>query len=325
MSVFDRIPAPLRRSARKVLGDERVDAMRDGIIRRYYAPGMVSRSGPVAYRFRRYVLRRPPRLHRVVVHITDHCNLNCRGCTHFSNIAKPAFADLDEFTRDFTRLARLFPDITEIYLLGGEPLLHPQLESFVRVTRRLFPDSRINLMSNAVLVPKMDEAFWQMLIDTDAWLVCDLYPAKIDVERVERLAAEHGVKFEWVEPRGEFFKLPIDPTGSQDAADSFARCRTVSNCPILRHGRLYPCAYIAYIDLFEERFETSGLEAGCEDSVSIYDTDDAYKVMDFLLSPVPWCSHCDFDRMEQFDWARTERTPEEWLVTSDAACGDRRD
>ena len=40
-------------------------------------------------------------------HIVDHCNLNCVGCSHFSPISNPWFEDIEDFKRDFERLAEL--------------------------------------------------------------------------------------------------------------------------------------------------------------------------------------------------------------------------
>jgi hypothetical protein len=191
------------------------------------------------------------------------------------------------------------------------------VESFIRITRERFPKARINLMSNGVMVPRMPESFWTTMHETGAWLLLDLYPIGLPVEKIEQLASEHEVNLEWTDPRGEFFKLPLDLEGTQDAADSFERCRGVNNCPTLRDGRLYPCAFCAYIDIFEDRFGVEGVEAGPDDSISIYDEDDPYVIMDFLLSPVPWCSHCDFDSMTNYEWARSERCIEEWTVDGD--------
>ena len=281
--------------------------------------GMASREYKLTYAWDRHVTHRRPVLHRLVVHITDHCNLNCAGCTHFSNISPAHFADLGEFGRDMDRLRDLFDGITEIYLLGGEPLLHPEVDRFVRVTRDHFPDARINLMTNGVLGDRMTDATWKALAETGSYVVCDLYPVELPVDAMNEAAARFGAKIDWTEPRGEFFRLPIDPTGSKDAADAFRRCRWVNNCPILRDGRLYPCAYIAYIDVLKRRYDLEGLEAADADSVSIYDTDDPYAIMDVLLEPVPWCRHCDFDGLEMRPWARSTRCADEWIATPPSA------
>ena len=57
-------------------------------------------------------------------HITDHCNLKCRGCSHFSPLAQEWFESVEDFKKDFSQLASLMP-VNIIRLMGGEPLLHP--------------------------------------------------------------------------------------------------------------------------------------------------------------------------------------------------------
>ena len=40
-------------------------------------------------------------------HITEACNLNCRGCSHFSVLAKPKHKDLGEFEKEMKRMAEI--------------------------------------------------------------------------------------------------------------------------------------------------------------------------------------------------------------------------
>ena len=305
------IPGFARHAARVVLPKKTGDKLRDWVVAHYYEQGMVSRDGVVEYWWRRHVLRKPPRLHRLVAHITDHCNLDCRGCSHFSNIADPAFADPEQLDREFARLSKLF-DISELYLLGGEPLLHPKVLEFVRSARGHFPRTKIILLTNGILLPRMQDEFWRVLGQERITLMYDDYPIRLQTERIAQLAKDNGINVELATHDDAFLKLPIDFEGSQDEASSFARCRMNMNCPILRNGRLYPCAYIAYIDLFISRFGVEGLEPSDDDSISIFDNDDPYKIMDFLLHPVPWCRHCDFDSAEPFDWGRSSRSIDEW-------------
>lgn len=278
-----------------------------------HIPWMVNREHPAVYSFKRHVLKKNPHLHRLVVHLTDHCNLNCRGCTHFSNIAEPNFADVAQFETEFKRLAEIFSGMTEIYLLGGEPLLHPDVIRFMEIAREAFPDARINLMSNGVLVPRMGEDFWHALHDNNIWLVCDLYPINLKIDEIERLSAQYQVNLEWTDPRAEFFKLPLDLSGSQDATDSFRKCEGVNNCVILRDGRLYPCAYIAYIDIFKKKYDIEGLEPTEEDSISIFGDATPYEIFDFLCEPVPWCKYCDLDSKTVSQWGHSKKTINEWL------------
>jgi len=279
----------------------------------FYSDGMVLRESWPQYWWDRRIAKRKPVLHRLVVHITDHCNLNCAGCTHFSNISDPSYADVGAFEKDINRLSTLFANISEIYLLGGEPLLHPDVISFMRVTRAAFPNARINVMTNGVLAHRMEAPFWEALAQYNVVLVCDLYPIALKVDKVNALAAKYGATIEWTESRDEFFRLPIDPKGCHDAADAFKRCRWVNNCPIMRDGKLYPCAYIAYAYILKKKFDLPGMEVTEKDEISIYDTDDPYEIMEFLLNPVPWCRYCDFDSMKMRAWDRSKHLPSEWI------------
>ncbi len=98
---------------------------------------------------------------------------------------------------------------------------------------------------------------------------------------------------------------------------AFQGCGGVNNCVILRDGRLYPCAYIAYIDIFKERFGVDGMEPTEEDSISIFEDHTPWEIFDFLCEPVPWCKHCDVDAVETYQWGRSARSIDEWTSSED--------
>ncbi len=277
---------------------------------------MVSREPRPVVWLRRAVLRRKPVLYHFEVHITDHCNLNCRGCAHFSNLCEPTFAELGALESDMARMAGHFSAVHQIYLLGGEPLLHPQVAEFVRMARQYFPTTTISLMTNGTLVTRQGEEFWSALHDTGVILLCDSYPIDLPVDEINRLGTEHEVKVEWTVPRVEFFKIPIDPNGGHDPAASFRACQGFNNCPIVKDGRIYPCAYVAFADVFRERFGVDGLDVTDADSISIASDVDGDAIMAFLSTPVPWCRHCDMDGRSFVTWGRSTRSIAEWTSTS---------
>ena len=53
--------------------------------------------------------------------------------------------------------------IAEIQLLGGEPLLHPQITLFLETTRKHFPHNTINIVSNGILLKKQSKEFWDIV------------------------------------------------------------------------------------------------------------------------------------------------------------------
>ena len=110
-------------------------------------------------------------------HVADHCNLNCRGCEHYSGLVKkPHFTDLKKFTKDFERLHEFIDDLGMIRILGGEPLLNPDINEYIKLSRRLYPQTIIHIVTNAILLPKMPEKFFETLREYHAAISISFYP-----------------------------------------------------------------------------------------------------------------------------------------------------
>jgi MoaA/NifB/PqqE/SkfB family radical SAM enzyme len=314
MGILQHIPPSVRGAVRDLLPERVVEAARESLLRRTHFKSMVSRDSRTSRWFRLNVLRQRPRLYHFEIHITDHCNLNCKGCAHFSNLCEPTFTNLTEYEADIRAMSGIFSAVDQIYLLGGEPLLHPDVASFVRVARCVFPNSRIYLMTNGILVTRMDDEFWRALAGSRVVLLCDSYPIRLPIDEIEGLGERFGVTVEWTISRREFFKIPIDANGGHDPARSFKRCQGFNNCPIVRDGRLYPCAYVAFADVFRERFGIEGLRVDGRDWVSIREHPDPAEVMKFLTRPVPWCENCDMEHRELFEWGVSKGVIDEWTI-----------
>ncbi|MDA3936004.1 MAG: radical SAM protein [Actinomycetota bacterium] len=282
---------------------------------------MVSRDPRIVVWFRRAVLHRAPVLQHFEIHLTDHCNLNCKGCSHFSNLCSPAFVDLSGFETDMRAIAGLFSQVRHIYLLGGEPLLHPEISAFIRLAREIFPDTRIQLLTNGTLVTRMPEEFWLALAETGIGLQCDSYPIELPRAEIESLAARYGALFEWTRLRDQFRKTPIDPAGCHDPAASFASCQGFCNCPIVRNGQLYPCAYTAYSHVLRDHFGIEELATTDADSIALDPAPNPEDVMHFLQNPVPWCGFCDMESRTFYAWERSSKDMHEW-IKEPALCAD---
>ena len=70
---------------------------------------------------------------RIEYHVIDKCNLNCKSCSHFSNLVdKEIPKSLDQIKKDFKKIWDLTDQgstycVEKVTLLGGEPLLYPYL------------------------------------------------------------------------------------------------------------------------------------------------------------------------------------------------------
>lgn len=247
----------------------------------------------------------------IEVHLTDHCNLNCRGCGHFSPLFDPSFADPSRFETDMSRLAQLFDSVGRLHLLGGEPLLHPRVNDLLRIARAAFPDAPISLVTNGLLLGRMDDSFWSAVASTDTRVDVTRYPARLDVDRLVRLARAHRVMLRMTGRKERFFKIPLCASDTGDARSSFESCRHLFACPNLRDGRIYPCPTIPLASALTRAFGIE-LPPGPLDSLDIHHAS-AEEVLRFLDGSVPWCRNCRVEEVSWFDWGPSHREATEWL------------
>lgn len=262
---------------------------------------------------------------RLELSLVDHCNLNCKGCTHYCPIAPEHFMLLDELDRNLGRLAKVDNSMFKsIYLLGGEPLLHPGIAQACRIARRHFPGAELKLLTNGMKVCRMPDDFWQACRETDTVISVTVYPVMIDYDAIRLMCNEQNVRYEiFHQPvDGAFFsKHTIDDVNPGNRHLNFLHCYQIG-CLTLRAGRIYPCSTSAYADLVNEAFGRNFAVTHPRDGRrhGDYVEVDAVKARRDLLRlkncPTRFCRYCT--RLEPTDWAPSRREPSEWLpVRSD--------
>jgi len=320
MTIAEKTSDLVRRLMNVVLPARAAEA----VARRLATRSLVTRDPEVLIWFRRVVLRHKPVLFHFEVQLAEHCNRDCKACSTFSTLSAPALADLKEVESDLEDMARIFSRVREIHLIGGEPLLHPQVLDFCRVARKHFPKSRISLKTNGTLLMAQPEQFWNTLSENRITLLLDSYPADVPAVEINAMGKRHHVRVVWTDPRFQFWTIPVDVSGGHDAASSFKGCRGLNNRPLLRHGQLYPCAYVARAEVFRERFGVAGLQVYPTDSIGIRDEPDPEQVFAFLRNPVHWCSNCDMDNKEFHGWEPSTHDIAEWTCRAQSLPGQVR-
>ena len=95
------------------------------------------------------------------INISYGCNLKCEYCTHLGRYMK-GIVPLEELLHWYrTWSQKIYPH--RIRILGGEPLLHPHLETVLHETRNYWKDSHIELITNGLLLPKMKPSVFTAL------------------------------------------------------------------------------------------------------------------------------------------------------------------
>ncbi|MDR0553492.1 MAG: radical SAM protein [Treponema sp.] len=266
----------------------------------------------------------------IEVHVTEHCNLNCAGCSHFSCLAGEEYLEPEQFEKDFKRLAELTDRFFVIKILGGEPLLHPRITEFFEIARKYFPTTAVQLTTNGILLTKMPEEFWRSCRKNNIVVSISQYPIRLPKKEIKRIAGEHKVRlvFNGSTDEHRMCKMPLDLTGSQDIAKSHRKCAISWGCCVtLREGRIYTCCVAAHIKFFNAYFKQN-LVIGEKDYVDIYaiggnkscggaitsiqNGKDA--LIDFLEKPFPFCRYCKTsDTKFAQRWGISKKEITEWI------------
>jgi hypothetical protein len=265
--------------------------------------------------------RRPPmKTLSFETHMADHCNIACWGCSHFSPLSDEWFADTETFAKDLNRLSELLDGkIGMIRLMGGEPLLHPELEKFFPIARNAFPSGDIRVVTNGILLNKKEVRFWRECSAHKIKIAVTVYP---HMEKQFEAARSRGRTFGVdVFPHGgsvgadkTSLHYPFDLSGEQSPASSFTQC-PIFGCTTLREGRLYPCSPRAYLYIFNKYFPEHALPESEKDSIDIHAAKSAAEIFDFLSRPIPFCRFCHVDKISDTgSWRQSKKEIGEWSL-----------
>lgn len=162
------------------------------------------------------------KLEYLELHITDSCNLNCKGCSHCAGlVAQGQHIPLESYKNDLKRLKEFIPEIRKLRLLGGEPFLNPEISEYVTWARKVYPDSDIRVVTNGLLCLKADKKIYQALRENQVMLDISCYPPTEKIkEKLEALFVQEGVAFRFSAPIEKFAKR-VNLQGDSDAEAAF--------------------------------------------------------------------------------------------------------
>lgn len=251
---------------------------------------------------------------RVEFVVTDHCNLNCKGCTHYSPLAPDEMEDFAILERNIMHIGKTCgADIAAAYLIGGETLLYPRLCEAMRALRRGFPQSRLYVFTNGIALPRMSDEFWDTCRSEGIVLAVTRYPIKIDYDRIIELCHEKGVETEVFGDRSmadSFFRFALDPTKSQNRRMSHFKCYN-RGCISVIGDRIYPCSISACVGHLNKACGTK-FEHTRGDYLTVTDVTCADRLKRLRDRPVPFCGYC-INPPSTVTYGPSRRAKEEWV------------
>jgi MoaA/NifB/PqqE/SkfB family radical SAM enzyme len=263
-------------------------------------------------------LYKQPYLAYFELNIVDHCNITCKSCSHFSPLAEAHVSPLDSVQNDLRRMSELTAqNVDEIHILGGEPLLHPELKEILISARQTFPKTIIAVITNGVLLLKQDEKFWNVCKENLITIEVTKYPIKLDYPKILKEVEDRGITFKFHSYTGKapkmLYKLPLDREGRQDADKSFYNCTLANRWIALMDGKIYTCQTAPNVFHFNKRFGVSmDLQDG--DYLDIYKAKNIEEILSFLCIPKPFCKYCKTTEIiNGIPWQASTKEINEWV------------
>lgn len=109
-------------------------------------------------------------LDRLEFYITNVCNLTCNGCNRYNNYKFSGWESWEEAEPILTEWSKKI-DIQHPVILGGEPLLNPDIVKWINGLRRLWPDrSGVQVQSNGTRINSVKGLFEALDPATGNWI-----------------------------------------------------------------------------------------------------------------------------------------------------------
>lgn len=242
------------------------------------------------------------KLEHLEMHISHSCNLQCKFCSHYCDIGYPGIVEHEtggEWIQTWSR--RLLPD--RFYILGGEPLLNPELGKYIRTAGQCFPSSKRIVVTNGLLLRAIEDLL-PLFIATGTRLHISLHPVpahfKETMEDAIRLSdrwLRRGLLVSirpiqgWSVPYMGAGTGMVPYEGGTPEECFMANCGG-KTCVNLHQGKIWKCPPLAYLPMVfdkltnKERWrrflEYAPIEPDAKDD----------EIANFLGAPSEYCDIC---------------------------------
>ena len=247
-----------------------------------------------------------PFLNYLETNVVDYCNLNCKGCAHFSNICtKEAYLDLKEYKSDLKLICQNF-NVYCFRLLGGEPLLHPNIGEVIRITRYYLPCSRLFLVTNGLKIQQLKQEILDIIRENRIIITISVYKKNQNqMNNIINILKENSIMYlinddyfsdghviEYFNKRLMLSKKIKDDYKNLTCGGRF--------CKFLRNGKISKCYYPLLIEILNNHFNIH-FEVSENDYIDLKKITNAWEEIEKMKRKIPFCDYCHIDD-EKFQW-----------------------
>lgn len=255
------------------------------------------------------------------IDVAPHCNLSCRGCMHLSPVWSKEFIDPEVLRSDLGTMAKFY-HTRYLGLVGGEPLLHPDILSVIAAVRESKISDRVSVTTNGVLLWKMPDEFWKAVDKVKV----SVYPGKEMTPKQGRIcyqkARQNNTSLH-MSIKGSF-QESYSEVGTNDRKmikRIYDTCLIIHRweCHNIKEGYFYKCPQAVYLPkMLDGKFPSPHI-----DGIKIDDSPTfGEELRSYLESPHPLasCKYCLGSVGKSFAHSQVKRS--EWRQLQQAKLED---
>lgn len=242
------------------------------------------------------------------INVTEHCNFTCRSCSHLSPVMPTYKIDLTELEKDLSLLAPHY-HVEHLRLVGGEPLLHPQIVDVISIVQQSKIADRVRVITNGSVLSRMPEEFWESVDEVHVSLYPNKELSESCLDTCAELAKANAVSL--VIKRFNQFRETYTELGTNDDAlvkRIYRTCQIahVWRCHTIAHGYFFRCPQSVFIPallLPDAEKAVDGLKIHSGPTFG-------EELLDFLENPDPLrsCQFCLGSVGRKFDHSQVSRS-----------------
>jgi len=166
----------------------------------------------------------------------------------------PYVAERTLAVREIERLCNVMAEqfsVDVFKIMGGEPLLHPEITEVLHAIRRTEISKTIRLFTNGLLLHKMNDDFWGALdeLTISSYTSAPVKPAQLEIAHAKAREFDFVLN---VKPVSEFSEVMRADRVHDDHAvrETYEKCWLRHRCLVVRGGRFTMCTRAAYAEEF---------------------------------------------------------------------------
>lgn len=228
--------------------------------------------------------------------VSYHCNMRCSSCSHMAPFISKKFPSINSFEKDLRKLNQ-YLHTQNLRLVGGEPLLNPEVTEFIIIAKQSGIADTVMLTTNGLLLHKMKKEFWDHIDFISITLYPGYYPSDENFKQFKKIAVETNTKLRIFE--NPIFRTtivtkshPYDLTAKM----IFKTCKSAHlyHCHMIHEGYLYKCACPPFLPEYLAKVDPKIDYRPFEDGFSIHQDDDPLGCQKYLLDSktLNACRYC---------------------------------